>query len=120
MTKILLVDDSFIARHGIKTLLSDHTFEVVEAKDGKEALDLIDQITPDLILLDLLMPQPDGFKVLEELHKRDSSSPPVIILSADIQSTTRDRCMALGAAGFLKKPPHRDSLITSIMELTGQ
>ncbi len=116
MKTILLVDDSFIARHGIKTLLSGEDYSLVEAKGGQEALELIKSETPQIILLDLLMPHPDGLAVLEEL-KQQAHAPPVIVLSADIQETTQQRCYALGAANFLRKPPRREDLISAIEEL---
>ncbi len=116
MKTILLVDDSFIARHGIKTLLSGEDYSIVEAKGGREALDLIESEAPQVILLDLLMPHPDGQAVLEELKKL-TLAPPVIVLSADIQETTQQRCYALGAANFLRKPPRREDLIAAIEEL---
>ena len=115
MKTILLVDDSFIARHGIKTLLSGEDYHIVEAQDGREALELIERLHPQLVLLDLLMPQPDGLAVLEELQ-RFPEAPPVIVLSADIQETTQQRCFELGAVNFMKKPPRREELIAAIEE----
>lgn len=115
MKKILLVDDSFIARYGIKSLLAVHTFEVIEATNGNEALEKIENQSPDLVLLDLLMPHPDGLDVLETLQHKESK-PPVIVLSADIQETTQQKCLQLGASAFLKKPPQRETLIHTIME----
>lgn len=115
MKKILLVDDSFIARKGIKILCSELSYEVLEAEGGEEALDLIATHSPDLVLLDLLMPDPDGFAVLTELQKQEDA-PPIIILSADIQMTTQTRCFDLGAAAFVKKPPGKEQLIEVIRE----
>lgn len=116
MKTILLVDDSFIARHSIKTLLSGEDYAILMAKGGQEALDLIKSEKPQVILLDLLMPHPDGMAVLEEL-KQHTHAPPIIVLSADIQETTQQRCFALGAANFLRKPPRREDLISAIEEL---
>lgn len=115
MKKILLVDDSFIARKGIKILCSELSYEVLEAEGGAEALDLITVESPDLVILDLLMPDPDGFAILTELQKR-KDTPPVVVLSADIQITTQARCFDLGAAAFVKKPPKKEQLIETIRE----
>jgi CheY-like chemotaxis protein len=115
MKKILLVDDSFIARKGIRNLIRDLSFEIVEADGGAEALELIQTSRTDLVLLDLLMPDPDGFAVLRSLLQM-KEAPPVIILSADIQITTQTKCYDLGAAAFLRKPPKKEQLIEAIRE----
>jgi len=115
MKKILLVDDSFIARKGIKNLCNELSYEVLEAGGGAEAIEIITGDTPDLILLDLLMPEPDGFEVLRYLQDQ-KNPPPVIVLSADIQVTTQAKCFNLGAAAFIKKPPKREQLLETIQE----
>jgi len=115
MKTILLVDDSFIARNGIKILCKELSLEVLEAEGGEKALEIIKTTPPDLILLDLLMPEPDGFAVLKALQDM-KKAPPTIILSADIQVTTQKKCFQLGAAAFVKKPPNKETLLTTIRE----
>jgi CheY-like chemotaxis protein len=115
MKTILLVDDSFIARSGIKLLCKELSLEVLEADGGEKALEIIKTTPPDLILLDLLMPEPDGFTVLKVLQDMEKA-PPTIILSADIQVTTQKKCFHLGAAAFVKKPPKKEILLATIEE----
>ncbi|KAF5043867.1 Transcriptional regulatory protein GlrR [anaerobic digester metagenome] len=91
--------------------------EVIEAKDGAEGVALAREQF-DLVLLDLIMPQMDGFAVLEVLH-RELPQLPIVILTADIQEATRRQCIALGARGFLNKPPQRDALLSLLQELLG-
>jgi CheY-like chemotaxis protein len=115
MKKILVVDDSWIARNMIAKPLTG-TYELVFAGNGIEALETIDMEKPDLILLDLLMPEMDGFAVLEELKEREFA-PPVIVLSADIQESTRKLALSLGAAAFMNKPPKGENLLHLLAEI---
>lgn len=82
--KILVVEDDIAMRDIVAHKLLSHGFEVKQAQDGKEGLDLILQEKPDLILLDLMLPEVDGFKVLASVRQhsdKDISKTPVIILS---------------------------------------
>jgi len=111
--KILHADDSWFIRHAIRKFLESKNFEYIEAENGKIALDKIIELKPDCILLDLLMPELTGDQVLEKLSEKKISIP-AIILSADIQETTLERCLELGAFAFLNKPPNKDILLNSI------
>ena len=74
--------------------------EISEAVNGLEGIKKIRENTPDLIFLDLLMPELDGFEVLERLKKSDLKIP-VIVLTADIQETSKKRCFDLGAKNLI-------------------
>ncbi len=102
--KILLAeDDQFIARAG-KAGLTRAGFEVDTARDGEEALQKISENPPDLLLLDLVMPNKDGFEVLEELNKSgDIKKFPVIVFSNLGQDSDVERSKSLGAAYYLVK-----------------
>jgi len=101
--KILLVDDSKLSRMSMSKLLDGFDCIIMEASDGNEALDMIKNSNPDLVFLDLLMPNLGGVGVLEKL-KEYGVSIPVVIVSADIQNTTRNTCLKLGAMDFVNKP----------------
>ena len=101
--KILLVDDSLLSRLSIKKFLDSSKYSIEEASDGIEALEMIAKEIPDLVILDLLMPNLDGIGVLERL-KSENINVPVVIVSADIQNTTKALCFKLGAVDFLNKP----------------
>ncbi|MBS2019135.1 MAG: response regulator [Deltaproteobacteria bacterium] len=100
--KILIVDDARWQRQNLSKILAAAGHEVIQATNGREALEKLSE-SPAIIVCDLLMPELDGFGFLEELGRRPDH-PPVIIASADIQRTSRERCTALGAAAFLAKP----------------
>ena len=104
MALILITDDAAFSRRMIKKAVQADNHEVIEAGNGNECLEMVDAHGPDCILLDLLMPELDGFGTLEQLRDRGSKIP-VIVLSADIQESARQQCMDLGAFMMLNKPP---------------
>ncbi|NLO20256.1 MAG: response regulator [Ignavibacteria bacterium] len=112
---ILIVDDSIISRSALSKLLSEEGYLIIFGKSGKEALEIISDIQVDCLLLDLLMPELDGFQVLEFIQKNSLKIPSVVI-SADIQETTKKRVEALGACGFLNKPPKKELLIKTVKD----
>lgn len=107
--KILIVDDSRSARYFIRSCLPKEDVEIREAENGKVALDLFPDFQPDVTLLDLTMPEMDGFEALRRIRDVDPRAI-VIVLTADVQKKTTDRIMDLGAQTFLKKPPRKDTI----------
>lgn len=105
--KILIVDDEVANVKLLKRLLAKAGYsEVFSTMDSREALPLYAQIEPDLVLLDLNMPHPDGFEILEQLKEITpaDSYVPVLILTGDINIETKKRALAGGAKDFLTKP----------------
>lgn len=111
--KILIVDDSNVSRRTIISVLEPDKFEIIQTSRGLEALELVKNMTIDCILLDLLMPELDGFEVLKQL-KENNINIPTIVLSADIQDTTKENVYKLGACDFVNKPPRKESLNTAL------
>jgi CheY-like chemotaxis protein len=103
MTSVLIVDDAAFSRRMLRKYVEAEGCDVIEAKSGKEAIALITEQHPDYILTDLLMPDIDGFELLQTLQELKISIPTVII-SADVQDTSRERGKTLGASGFINKP----------------
>ena len=98
--KIFVVDDEEIIREPLREILSRQGYEVLEAGDGKKALEEIRKKIPDLVLMDVNMPKMDGFKVLEALKKdRKTADIPVFMLTS--RSSAED--VAAGIAGFAEK-----------------
>ena len=113
MKRILVIDDSFVARMMVRKVLENGEYEVVEAADGVEAMRELENRLPDLVLPDLLMAGESGEELLLKLKKAHGDIP-VIILSADIQETTKKRCSEAGAAHFVPKPPRPETLLPAI------
>ena len=116
MAKILVVDDSLLSRKNLMRHLSEAGYEIVTANDGQEGVEKIKSESPDLVISDLLMPNLDGFGLLEAV-KSQGLGVPVLVVSADIQETSREKVMFLGAKGILSKPPQKDDLLKVVEEL---
>ncbi len=103
MAKILLVDDSSFQRKNTSKLLRELGHEVISAENGQVGMSVARAEQPDLIITDLLMPVMDGISYLRNLQN-DGIRIPTIVTSADIQESTRQECLKLGARAFLSKP----------------
>lgn len=101
--KVLLVDDSGLARRGTRKILEAAGYEVVEAEDGISAIERYFIEKPDVVMLDLVMKGMNGLDVLAKLREMDPNAC-VVVLSADIQTSSRELVHAAGASGFLNKP----------------
>lgn len=110
---ILIVDDSMFMRNRIRKALQSAGYAVEEAVDGKQALEKCHSRNYDCVITDLVMPKLGGVEFLEQLSGQDQA-PPAIVLTADIQSTTRRRCEELGAKAFLNKPVTPEQITEAI------
>jgi twitching motility two-component system response regulator PilH len=116
MTRILIIDDSSFQRRIVTGILSEAGYDVLFADNGMEGIELAQKDAPALIITDLLMPEFDGFYLLKEAQARDLGIP-VLVLTSDIQDTTRDQCMNLGAAGVVNKPVKKEVLLPAITRI---
>ena len=107
-------DDTFLAGL-IKAMLSEHKVRVSVVANGKEAIDVITQDQPDLLLLDLLMPEVDGFGVLQHLANNKLRLPVVVITNLG-DKPTRDRCKKLGVSAFIVKSDIDDDSLWPVIE----
>ncbi|MBF0111682.1 MAG: response regulator [Desulfamplus sp.] len=112
MPTILIIDDSWLTRRGVKRIISAQGYGVIEAENGLQALEMIlsKDKNIDGVILDLLMPEMNGIELLEKL-KEHNIELPIIVLTADIQHTVKSKCMGLGASQFINKPPDPEELI---------
>jgi len=105
--KILLAEDDEILRKVIYEELTESGFDVSQAQDGEEALELARSSKPDLILCDVIMPKKNGFEVLEELKKfPDTMDIPVIMLTMLGQDEDIKKGLQLGANDYIVKSQH--------------
>jgi two-component system nitrogen regulation response regulator NtrX len=115
MAHILVVDDESAVRETIAAVLETEGHEVQQARDGQDALEVVLERMPELILLDLAMPRMDGWRFLEELHERElRRKTRVIIVSGryDPSSATATQRSRVGT--FLRKPFEPDSLLRMV------
>ena len=113
MARILLADDSRLSRRILAGALRAGGHDVREANDGAEALEAYRAERPDCLLTDLLMPNLDGFGLIEAVRCEDAGLP-IVVASADIQQTSHDRCHALGVAALLTKPIKGEPLLAAV------
>ncbi len=103
MKKILVVEDEEILRSLLQKRLSEEGYEVDVARDGLEGMEKIREKRPDVILLDIIMPNMDGFEMMEEMKKESISDIPIIVVSNSGQPVEIDRAQKLGARDWLVK-----------------
>jgi DNA-binding response OmpR family regulator len=111
--KILIVDDEPAIIKIVSVKLRISGFDVVTASDGQRALDLVNTESPDVMLLDVLMPGVDGFEVLQKL--RSVSQLPVIVFSA--RAENGHKALSLGADDFISKPFDVSEMVIRIEKL---
>lgn len=116
--RILVVDDSGMARRGTRRILEGAGYAVDEAEDGMGALERYFVDKPDLVLLDLVMKGMYGLDVLAKLRELDPGAR-VIVLSADIQTSSREMVNEAGAAAFLNKPVSPADLLAAVNAVLG-
>lgn len=119
--KILYVEDNVLNMRLVKRILQDMGFMMIEAMDGLSGLLIAEQTRPDLILMDINLPDMDGLEVTRRL-KTDPvlSAIPVIALTANALHGDRDRCLAAGCSGYLAKPVSRQELKDAIYQFSGK
>ena len=115
--KILIVDDVPLNILLVRKMLGLFTFKVKTAANGQQALDMISNEVPDLMLLDLMMPGIDGFEVIRRVRASDDTKDlPIIILSALNSEADIVKGMELGANDFVNKPIIMERLINSVVK----
>jgi two-component system chemotaxis response regulator CheY len=113
--KVLLVDDSGLARRSTRRVLEEAGYTVVEAEDGLSALEKFTVERPDLVLLDLVMKGMYGLEVLARLREIDPAAR-VVVMSADIQTSSREMVKAAGASGFVNKPAQPAQVLAALQQ----
>jgi DNA-binding response OmpR family regulator len=118
MKKILLVDDEPNIVMTLEYTFKKNNFEVFIARDGQEALDILQVQQPDVIILDIMMPHVDGFETLEHIKKNESLQHcKVLFLSAKNKESDIEKGLALGADGYLTKPFSIKKVVEQVQEL---
>lgn len=116
--KILIIDDSNTNIVLLEAILTTHGFKPFTAQSVKEAIPIIEKEHPELILLDLLMPEVSGFDFLEEISINSKlNSIPVIVVSALTDENNVSKTKELGAVEFIKKPVDIQTLIDSVEKI---
>ena len=117
---IMIVDDSISVRRVVNRFVSSLGWEVIEAKDGLEAMEKLESTSPDFILLDVEMPRMNGFEFLSKIRNiSDKKDIPIAMLTSRTSGKHREKAFGLGAKGFLNKPYKDEELVDLVTQLTG-
>ena len=112
---VLVIDDEKAYTKVMAMVLGEYGFDSFPANSAKDAWELLDRVTPDLVLLDVMMPEIDGITFLGELRsKAQFRAVPVLVITA--YTETREKALQAGASGYLKKPFSAQQLRDSIGE----
>jgi len=110
---VLIVDDDARNLFSLTKALEQQQMVIQQASDGKEALELLKTSVPDVILLDIMMPEIDGYEVLKVIRNdMNLKNLPVIALTAKTMNSERDKCIQAGASDYISKPVDFDKLLS--------
>lgn len=102
---ILVIEDNLQNLYLVRFLLEKNGFEVAEARDGRTGLDFVATTVPDVILLDIQLPEMSGYAVAKELRKNAAlRSVPIIAVTSFAMVGDRERCLEAGASDYIEKP----------------
>ncbi|NLI58994.1 MAG: response regulator [Clostridium sp.] len=117
--KILIVDDAAFMRMMIKDILSKNGYEVVgEAENGAKAIEKFKELTPDLVIMDITMPELDGIAAVKEIKKIDGDSK-IIMCSAMGQQAMVIESIQAGARDFIVKPFQAERVVEAVKKVLG-
>jgi CheY-like chemotaxis protein len=118
MKKVLVADDKATGRELVRTVLERAGMEVSEAENGREAVLQAEAILPDIIILDIHMPDMDGFQVVEALRKDPRfKATPIIALTASAMMGDKEKALRLGFTGYITKPIQLSALRQEVQRL---
>ncbi len=116
--KILVVDDEPFVLRSLTYVLAKNGYEAFTARDGEEALKLLQKVKPDIMFLDVMMPKCSGYEVLRRIRENpEFDSIYIIMLSAKSQERDREKSLALGANEFMTKPFSPSRILQRIQEI---
>jgi DNA-binding response OmpR family regulator len=120
MKTILVVEDNAELAKLLELILRRAGYEILTAEDGISALETFRQVTPDLVLLDIMLPRMDGYEVCERIRQDLHADAPVIMLSSLDSPLDMERSRAVGATDHIVKPFDRDQLLATIRQHLGE
>jgi two-component system, cell cycle response regulator DivK len=116
-TKILIIEDNEQNLYLLTFILEKHDYEVFQALNGLDGIEIVKKTNLDLILLDIQLPEMDGYEVARELRKiPESKIIPIIAITSYAMAGDREKALEAGCTGYLTKPINPDTFISSIEE----
>ena len=119
--KILYIEDNEQNLYLVRFILEKSGYEVSEARDGQEGIDRAVSLKPSLILLDIQLPNMDGYDVARALRKHaDLASTPIVAVTSYAMLGDREKALAAGCTGYIEKPINPDTFIGQLQEFLSQ
>ncbi|PNK60993.1 response regulator [Psychrobacter sp. FDAARGOS_221] len=119
--KVLVVEDSQSEMARFRNILSNSNFEVLEANNGQQGVEMAAQHLPDVILMDIVMPEMNGFQATRKITRNDATAHiPVVMISTKNQETDKVWGKRQGAKAYLTKPVYEAELLSTIESVIGQ
>jgi two-component system chemotaxis response regulator CheY len=119
MPKVLIVDDTAFMRKLLRNILFSGGFDIVgEAENGKQAVELYKQLKPDIVTMDIVMPEMNGIEALKEIKKMDPNAK-VVMCTAVGQEQMVKAAIKLGARGYIVKPFQAPKVIEELKKVAG-
>ena len=118
--RVLIAEDNRINLVVTLRMLEKHGFQVLVAKNGREALEILQWETVDLILMDVQMPEMDGLEAtrrIRELERKTGAHVPILAMTANALQGDRDKCLGSGMDGYLTKPVQSNQLYQAIEDV---
>ncbi len=113
--KILVIEDNEQNLYLTTFILEKHGYEVVQARDGRQGIELATQVDPTLILLDIQLPVMDGYAVARELRSNPAlARVPIVAVTSYAMAGDRERVLAAGCAGYIEKPINPDTFMAEL------
>jgi len=115
MKKVLVVEDNEDNLYLIRFILEENGYEVIEARDGAEGVELAINKKPDLILMDIQLPDIDGMEVTRRIRASEADSDiPIIALTSYAMTGDREKALAAGCTGYIEKPINTETIMAEI------
>jgi two-component system chemotaxis response regulator CheY len=118
--KVMIVDDAPIIRLMIKDILAFNNYEVIkECENGQDAVDSYKELKPDLVTMDIVMPEKDGIQALEEILEFDGNAKIVMVTAMD-QRESLMKAIRIGATDYIVKPFEDDRVLSAVKKALGE
>jgi DNA-binding response OmpR family regulator len=118
--RVLLVDDDMEIVESMRFALENSGFQVSVARDGNEGIAMIEHQTPDVLILDMMMPKRSGFLVLEQLQRSPTKTPRIIMITANEGSRHKAYAEMLGVEEYIRKPFPMEKLVETVRNLVAK
>lgn len=115
--KILVIEDNEQNLYLMTFILEKHGYEVIQARDGREGIELARQLIPMMILLDIQLPVMDGYAVARELRSNPAlANVPIVAVTSYAMAGDRERVLKAGCTGYIEKPINPETFVAEIEE----